>query len=102
MREKMAREGCKLLYSLRGQIIEPVFGQIKHDRGFRKFMLRGINGATAEMSLVLLVHNLRKCLNKALFSAFSTRIDAASESLSWHDFITCPWSNGRRVIWSGS
>jgi hypothetical protein len=60
-------------------------------------MLRGINGATAEMSLVLLVHDLRKCLNKALFSAFSTRIDAAFEPLSWHDFITCPWSNGRRV-----
>ena len=105
MRKKMAKEGCKLLYSLRSQIIEPVFGQIKHDRGFRKFLLRGINGATAEMSLVLLVHNLRKCLNKALFSAFSafsTRIDATFESLSWHDFITCPWSNGRRVIWSGS
>ena len=101
MREKMAREGCKLLYSLRSRIIEPVFGQTKHDRGFRKFMLRGNNGATAEMSLVLLVHNLRKCLNKALFPAFSTRIDAAFESLSWHDFITCPWSNERRVIWSG-
>jgi hypothetical protein len=31
-----------------------------------------VDGATAEMSLVLLVHNMRKCLNKALFSAFST------------------------------
>jgi transposase len=67
MKEKLAMAGCKMLYSLRSQIIEPVFGQTKHNRGFRKFMLRGLDGATAEMSLVFLVHNLLKCLKTAVF-----------------------------------
>lgn len=67
MREKMSRPGSKELYRLRSRIIEPVFGQIKHDRGFRKFLLRGINGATAEMAIVFLVHNLQKCVKKAVF-----------------------------------
>ncbi|NLN76579.1 MAG: transposase, partial [Armatimonadetes bacterium] len=55
MREKMARDGCKLLYSLRSRIIEPVFGQTKHDRGFRKFMLRGINERDEESHFYLLL-----------------------------------------------
>lgn len=70
MREKMSRPGCKILYGLRKQIIEPVFGQAKHNRGLRKFLLRGINGATAEVALMFLVHNLLKCLKKAAFSTF--------------------------------
>ena len=77
MREKIIRPGCKLLYGLRSRIIEPVFGQIKHDRSFRKFLLRGLNGATAEMSLVFLVHNLLKCLKKAVCSALLPRIGDA-------------------------
>ncbi|MEN6356584.1 MAG: IS1182 family transposase [Armatimonadota bacterium] len=69
MREKMSRPGCKTLYGLRKQIIEPVFGQVKHNRGFRKFLLRGVNGATAEMALIFLVHNLLKCIGKAAISS---------------------------------
>lgn len=67
MREKMARVGCKILYGLRSQIVEPVFGQTKHDRSFRQFLLRGVNGATAEMALLFLVHNLLKCMGKVTF-----------------------------------
>jgi transposase len=74
MREKLIRPGCKTLYGLRSRIIEPVFGQIKHDRGFRKFLLRGLNGASAEMSLVFLAHNLQKCLKKACIEAFCAGI----------------------------
>lgn len=83
MRDKMARDGCKLLYSLRSRIIEPVFGQTKQDRGFRKFLLRGINGATAEMSLVFLVHNLKKCLKKADLSTFLAGIRNAHGFTRW-------------------
>jgi len=74
MREKLKRPACKLLYGLRSQIIEPVFGQTKHDRGFRKFLLRGINGATSEMSIVFLVHNLLKCLKTAAFQTCLAKI----------------------------
>ena len=64
MKEKLRSSGGKLVYALRKQIVEPVFGQIKHNRNFRRFMLRGIEGATAEIALVFLAHNLAKCASK--------------------------------------
>lgn len=65
MKEKLKSPGGKLVYALRKQIVEPVFGQIKHNRNFRRFLLRGIEGATAEMALLFLGHNLCKCASKA-------------------------------------
>jgi transposase len=48
------------LYAARKQIVEPVFGQIKHVRGFRKFLLRSLEKAAGEWQLVCLTHNLLK------------------------------------------
>jgi hypothetical protein len=45
---------------LRKQIVEPVFGQIKQARGFRQFLLRGIEKVKAEWALVCIAHNLTK------------------------------------------
>jgi hypothetical protein len=42
MRKKIADGGFATPYRLRKQIVEPVFGQIKQARGFRQFLLRGI------------------------------------------------------------
>ena len=41
-------------------IVEPVFGQIKEARGFRRFSLRGLEAVQAEWLLVAAVHNLGK------------------------------------------
>jgi hypothetical protein len=48
------------LYAARKHIVEPVFGQIKRVRGFRKFMLRGLARVAAEWQLICLTHNLLK------------------------------------------
>lgn len=40
--------------------VEPVFGNIKQNHGFRRFMLRGIEKVTVETGLLALAHNLRK------------------------------------------
>jgi hypothetical protein len=37
-----------------------VFGQIKQARGFRQFLMRGIEKVRAEWALVCTAHNLRK------------------------------------------
>jgi len=42
MEQKLLAERGRKLYKLRGQTVEPVFGQIKDARGFGKFMRRGI------------------------------------------------------------
>jgi hypothetical protein len=45
---------------LRKQVVEPVFGQIKQARGFRQFLLRGIEKAKAEWAIICTAHNLCK------------------------------------------
>ena len=39
---------------------EPVFGQIKQGRGFRPFLLRGLEKVNGECSLICTGHNLLK------------------------------------------
>jgi transposase len=60
MRLKLRRAGWRSRYRLRKQIVEPVFGQIKQARGFRQFLLRGIEKVTAEWALLCTAHNLAK------------------------------------------
>jgi transposase len=52
-------EGQKL-YAKRKTIVEPVFGQIKGARGFRRFSFRGLLKVGAEWCLMCLTHNLLK------------------------------------------
>jgi transposase len=40
--------------------VEPVFGMIKHNRGFRKFNLRGLDKVHIEFGLIAIAHNLKK------------------------------------------
>jgi len=53
MRRKLKRAGWRSRYRLRKQIVEPVFGQIKQARGFRQFLLRGIEKVRAEWAVPL-------------------------------------------------
>jgi transposase len=48
------------LYHRRAQSIEPTFGQIKHNRGFRQFRRRGRAAARSEWRLITATHNLLK------------------------------------------
>ena len=41
-------------------MVEPVNGQIKEARGFRRFSFRGLGAVTAARDLVCLCHNLLK------------------------------------------
>ena len=63
-KERMARKlrtvKGRATYSKRKQIVEPVFGQIKEPRGFRRFLLRGLANVTCEWDLICLTHNLLK------------------------------------------
>jgi len=45
---------------MRKYTVEPVFGQIKQARGFRQFLLRGIDKVQAEWALICTAHNLAK------------------------------------------
>ena len=40
--------------------VEPVFAQIKHNHGFRRFLLKGLTKTEVEIGLLSIAHNLRK------------------------------------------
>ena len=65
MSTKLKRAGYRSRYRLRKQIVEPVFGQIKPSRGFRQFLLRGIDKVKAEWALICTAHNLVKLARAA-------------------------------------
>ena len=46
--------------SKRGVDVEPVFGNIKYNKGFRRFLLKGIDKTEIETGLLALAHNLAK------------------------------------------
>jgi transposase len=60
MAETLKQQGRQSPYRLRKQVVEPVFGQIKQARGFRQFLLRGLNKVKAEWSIICTAHNLLK------------------------------------------
>ena len=53
-------EAGKAVYAARKTIVEPIFGQIKHARGFRQFLTRGIDKVRGEWALVCLTRNILK------------------------------------------
>jgi len=70
MAAKVRTPEGQALYARRKVIVEPVFGQIKEGRGFRRFLLRGLKKIRGEWLLVCLTHNLLKvwrygCAQKA-------------------------------------
>ena len=60
MQAKLKTAAGRAVYARRKAIVEPVFGQIKESRGFRRFLLRGLDQIRGEWRLVCLTHNLLK------------------------------------------
>jgi hypothetical protein len=65
MKLRLSLAGHRSRYRLRKQTAEPVFGQMKEARGFRRFSLRGEAQVRAEWSLVCTAHNLLKLARRS-------------------------------------
>lgn len=59
-RENLNSEQGRKLRSKRGVDVEPAFGNIKHNLGFRRFRLRGLKKVNIEINLVSMAHNMIK------------------------------------------
>jgi transposase len=57
---KLKRARWRSRFRLRKQTVEPVFGQAKQARGFRQFLLRGLDKVKQEWALICTAHNLLK------------------------------------------
>ena len=60
MATRSKRAGRRSRYRLRKQVVEPVFGQIKQARGFRQFLLRGLDQVRREWAMICTAYNLLK------------------------------------------
>ena len=60
MRARIRQGGHRSRYRLRKHVVEPVFGHIKQARGFRQFLLRGIEKVTSEWAILCTAHNIAK------------------------------------------
>jgi len=60
MREKLRTNEGKELYEERMSTVEPVFGQMKQNRGFTEFLLRGKEKSKVEFIMMCIVHNIEK------------------------------------------
>jgi hypothetical protein len=60
MRRVLATDHGQQLYAQRQVLVEPVFGQIKHNRGADRFARRGRSAARSEWRLLSATNNLLK------------------------------------------
>ncbi len=66
MLERLASELGAAAYAKRKITVEPVFGNLKANLGFRRFSRRGLDAATSEWRLICTVHNLLKIHRRRL------------------------------------
>ena len=62
MRKKLMSEEGKKKYLKRQYTIEPIFGHLKFNLGYRNFLLRGVEKINAEFKLMCIGWNLKKLL----------------------------------------
>jgi transposase len=60
MEHRLRTQAGAALYGLRQHTVEPVFGTIKHGRGFRGFVRRGLGAVQAEWQLITAANNITK------------------------------------------
>ena len=65
MAAKVRTPQGRAVHARRKVIVEPVFGQIKEGRGFRRFLLRSLDNIRGEWRLVCVTHNLLKIWRSA-------------------------------------
>jgi transposase len=69
LRARLDTDEGRALYRKRQRIIEPIFGQTKANRGFDRFLCRGLGACRAEWSLITATHNLLKAWRHGLAAA---------------------------------
>ena len=60
---KMNTEEAKEIYKVRLQTIEPVFGDMKGNKGVTEFLTRGIKAVRTELNIVCIARNLKRIWN---------------------------------------
>ena len=65
MRKKIDDGGFETPYRLRKQVVAEYRDRSKQARGFRQFLLRGVEKVRAEWAIICTIHNLLKLFTLA-------------------------------------
>jgi transposase len=57
---KMSTAEAKEIYKVRQQTVEPVFGDIKENKGMTEFLTRGIRSVRSEFNLLCMARNIKR------------------------------------------
>lgn len=63
MRERLNDDEGQQMYKKRRETVEPTFGDIKYNKAFSQFLLRGLDKCKTEFILACMAHNLDKIVN---------------------------------------
>jgi len=63
MAHKLQTDDAKFRMKKRATSVEPVFGNLKHNLGFRRFSLVGLSQVKGEFNLMCIAHNLNTIFN---------------------------------------
>ncbi len=88
MKSKVLTDKGRKKYGLRKETVEPVFGQIKECRGFRRFSMRGLEKCECEWSFVCASHNLLKLFRHGVAVTLKQAQECV-ESASMTPFQAC-------------
>ena len=77
MEHRLRTEEGAATYGQRSATVEPVFGQLKENRGVRRFMRRGLDAAQSEWSLVCTTSNILKLFAHAAGRSLGATISPA-------------------------
>lgn len=88
MESKVLTDEGRKKYGLRKETVEPVFGQIKECRGFRRFSMRGVEKCEGEWSFVCASHNLLKLFRHGAAAKLKQAMECM-ESANTTQFQAC-------------
>jgi hypothetical protein len=78
MKQRLNSEEGKKMYARRLHPIEAIFGHLKYNLGYTRFLLRGLEKVKAEFTLMCLAYNLRKLAKAAACFWLTAAIFGAS------------------------
>ena len=64
VRERLKTENGSALYRRRGTEIETVFGEVKGNKGFRRFLTFGKQNTTCEWGIHMIAYNMKSIYRK--------------------------------------
>jgi transposase len=69
MRSELGSEEGRQAYRRRAGIVEPVYAQIRHNRGITRVLRRGKDAVQAEIDLIATTHNLLKLFRRPVLAS---------------------------------